>query len=329
MRCLSPIPAARTPHEVRLHPPSGFGEPLQIPCGGCLHCRLNDRLGWALRGRLEALDFEDNTFTTLTLNDEHLTHSVEVRHLQLFYKRLRKELGGYVNAKGIQKGGLHDKHGNPRKLRHLSCGEYGEENGRPHYHAILYGVRPEDDADLIDWCWGQGKTHNVRAENGAIHYVVGYQFKKMNEPEHAFHYGEWERLERETGEVTFGRTKNYWQNPPFRIMSKNPGIGGNARKYRESWRTHATMDGRTLRVPRFLHKAWFDGATDLEKEDREWEIHKRQLQKQQQKQKEEPHAQETDTHARYLKTMEAIEAEIKTKTIIAEAKIKRDRANRR
>jgi len=287
---------------------------------------MNDRLGWALRARLEALDYEDNTFATLTLNDEHLTHAVEVRHLQLFYKRLRKELGGYYTKKGTHKGGLHDKHGNPRKLRHISCGEYGEENGRPHYHAILYGVRPEEDAELIDWCWGMGLTHNVRAETGAIHYVVGYQMKKLNEPEHQYEIGYWERLNYETGEIEAGKKKNYLLNPPFRIMSKNPGIGGNARKYAHSWRTHAVMDGKTLRVPRFLHAAWKDQATEQEKEDREWEIHQR---KQKKEEENTAHAQETDTHARYLQTMEKIENEIKTKTLIAETKMKRSRANRR
>lgn len=45
------------------------------------------------------------------------------RDLQLFFKRLRKEIAEKYNHTGI---------------RFMACGEYGDEGSRPHYHAIIF-----------------------------------------------------------------------------------------------------------------------------------------------------------------------------------------------
>lgn len=99
----------------------GFEDlPVTLPCGQCIGCRLEHSRQWAIRCLHEASLHEHNCFLTLTFDDEHLpkSESLDVRDLQLFMKRLRKEYG-----KGI---------------RFYACGEYGEKYYRPHYHLCLF-----------------------------------------------------------------------------------------------------------------------------------------------------------------------------------------------
>lgn len=51
--------------------------------------------------------------------------------LQNFFKRLRKN------------------HNGNEKISYYACGEYGTKNWRPHYHAILFGVEP----DQVEQAW--------------------------------------------------------------------------------------------------------------------------------------------------------------------------------
>lgn len=103
------------------------GHQLQVPCGKCIGCRLERSRQWAIRCMHEASLYEDNCFITLTYNDDHLPSngSLDKTHFQKFLKRLRKSIY-------------------PQKLRYYHCGEYGDEGGRPHYHAIIFGWSPSD-----------------------------------------------------------------------------------------------------------------------------------------------------------------------------------------
>ncbi len=107
---------------------------VQIPCGKCIGCRLDASRHWANRCMMEASQYADNCFITLTYNDDHLPFSTSFdslgnerrtatlvkRDLQLFMKRLRKKFGSGI--------------------RFFACGEYGSETHthRPHYHLILF-----------------------------------------------------------------------------------------------------------------------------------------------------------------------------------------------
>jgi len=67
---------------------------------------------------------EDNCFITLTFDNEHIAkrknpESLDNKEFQRFMKRLRKKY--------------------PHKIRFFHCGEYGDQNKRPHYHALLFG----------------------------------------------------------------------------------------------------------------------------------------------------------------------------------------------
>lgn len=185
-----------------------------FPCGQCLPCLINKRRVWTNRLMLESLEHEESSFITLTYKDEMLPFTPDrpeptlcVRDAQLFLKRLRKGLTDYVrkNARRIT--------GNKRlsvpsyKFRYYLCGEYGTIGGRPHYHAILFGV-PPDAIKFVEKAWtidGEsiGKIDVQPINENNIQYVAGYVTKKMTR--------------RDDG-----------RKQEFSIMSRKPGIGSNA-----------------------------------------------------------------------------------------------------
>lgn len=234
MPCYHPIPAYRTEAgEIRLRKADdeyNVGKPLQLPCSSCIGCQKSKAQAWALRCHLEAARHKAVGFTTLTFNDDKLEVTLARRTYQLFVKRLRRSMPA-------------------RTLRHFGCGEYGEKNGRPHYHAILFGTY---DEQLVDKAWGLGHTKTVRATPATIAYVAGYTAKKIG-----WQFDVEERIDYSTGEV-------YTWQPPFIQMSRNPGIGAHARQWVNSWRREAIYNGKRQPVPRFLHEAWKAQATEEE-----------------------------------------------------------------
>lgn len=68
--------------------------PLALPCGSCVGCRLERARQWAMRCMDESSLYRDNSFITLTFNDQHLpaNRSLDLSIFQKFMKRLRKEV---------------------------------------------------------------------------------------------------------------------------------------------------------------------------------------------------------------------------------------------
>lgn len=176
---------------------------VQIPCGKCLSCKINHANDWATRCVIESKLYKNNSFITLTYNDEQLpkNQSVNVRDLQLFFKRLRKKL-------------------RETKIRYFACGEYGSKTLRPHYHIGLYNYKPKDNkifkfnkrkdiiytSNEIEKIWGKGfaTVGELTLESAA--YIARYTQKKIYEKHD-------EILEK------LGRKKE------FILTSRKPGIG--------------------------------------------------------------------------------------------------------
>lgn len=145
----------------------------QFNCGHCRSCRINYTSSWTLRLLYELDNWSEAQFITLTYNDSNLPKdlSLHPEDLQKFWKRLRKDLEG-------------------RKIKYYACGEYGDKNKRPHYHAIVFGLSPYSDTDrqLIAQNWNKcepwlfDKAHNGIGEvtRESIGYVTGYVQKKLN-----------------------------------------------------------------------------------------------------------------------------------------------------
>jgi hypothetical protein len=183
---------------------------LQVPCRRCMDCRLEYSRQWAVRCIHEAQLHDENCFITLTYDNSNLPDNGTLvkKDLQNFYKRLRKKLA-------------------PKKIRHYSCGEYGDESNRPHYHAVIFGhtftdgviARKSSTGDLyysdeLIKIWGKGLATygNVTFESAA--YVARYATKKINGDLAEEHY---KRVDPETGEIVR-------LDPEFATMSLKPGI---------------------------------------------------------------------------------------------------------
>lgn len=245
MPCYHPLPAWKSRNgEVSLGREPPDSQPLRLPCGSCLGCRTSEARAWALRCQLELQQHQAAVFTTLTYAENPTT--LWKPDVQLWLKRLRKRLG-------------------PTPVRFLATGEYGEQRGRPHYHAILFGISA-DYADTIDKAWKaknhaekrdtRGHTHTVPVTPAAIAYVAGYCQKKIG-------FRLTRQIDPETGELLY--------EPPFRLMSRKPGLGGFARQWTESWRSYAIHNGERIPVPRYLHDSWKQNATKQQLEDLEKE----------------------------------------------------------
>lgn len=184
---------------------------LSFPCNNCMGCRLERARQWAVRMMHESKLYDQNCYITLTYNDQALPqgYGLDLRHWQLFMKRLRKRV--------------------PQKLRFFACGEYGDENGRPHYHAIIFnhdfGDKKFHDrnkqgdpifiSEVLDDVWGMGNctTQDVTFKSAA--YVARYCTKKINGDRADEHYY---RLSPVDG--CFHAVR-----PEFAVMSRMPGIG--------------------------------------------------------------------------------------------------------
>ncbi len=169
-----------------------------VPCGQCVGCRLERSRQWAIRISQEASLYDKNCFITLTYMDRYCPSSLDFRHFQLFMKRLRKKYGNGI--------------------RFFHCGEYGDLNGRPHYHAALLNFDFPDkklyytnngfnyylSESLSDlWPYGIHLISDLTYDSAG--YIARYVLKKI------------------TGDAAVDAYKD--KKPPYVTMSRRPGIG--------------------------------------------------------------------------------------------------------
>lgn len=159
-----------------------------VPCGKCEPCVWSRRREWASRILQEAESHSFSFFGTFTLRDEHLTYTpdglatLNYGDWTRFRDRCRKTA---------------------LFRRQFAVAEYGDTTERPHFHAALFGCRPDDAAEL-DKAWGLGFTQFDSLCANRAHYLAGYVAKKLTRGDDA-------RLRGRQPEKTF--------------MSRNPGIG--------------------------------------------------------------------------------------------------------
>ena len=243
MTCFTPLSAWRQPDGSIGFKPGYSDSPkigsLSLPCGQCIGCRIDRSKQWATRCVHEAQMHKLNTFITLTYAPEHLPSppSLELADFQKFMKRFRKRVGG--------------------NIRFYHCGEYGDTNGRPHFHAIIFGYDFMDKkrwklvngnqyyvSDFLCslWPFGHAVIGDVTFQSAA--YVARYILKKINGDQAEEHYT---RIDPLTGEV-------YSAKPEYTTMSRRPGIG---HTWFEKFQTDAfpndfiVLQGKKLKVPKY------------------------------------------------------------------------------
>lgn len=206
---------------------SETGNPIKIPCGKCVGCRLEQSRQWAVRCMHEKRLHNAAAFLTLTYNDKNLpaNNSLVKEDLTNFMKRLRHETG--------------------TGLRFFACGEYGEKTSRPHYHVLLLNYNFPDLAVATSgptysmyksatlsklWTAGHHVIGDVTFESAA--YVARYCVKKNQN----------------------GKTVSDGRVPEYLVMSRRPGLGaGYFDKYKSELISHDTIivNGVAAALPRF------------------------------------------------------------------------------
>ncbi len=199
---------------------------MKVACGQCIGCRIGRRKEWAARIMHEASQYDTNSFLTLTYREEsdctkkqrnhgyHLpvSKSLVKKHHQDFMKRLRQQFKN-------------------RRIRYYQCGEYGDENDRPHYHSCLFNLSFDDEQlysenhgntlytsqTLQDlWRYGFATIGNLTFESAS--YVAGYILSKITGTRADDHYLR-----------TTDEGRDYWLQPEYATMStgttKGDGIG--------------------------------------------------------------------------------------------------------
>ena len=71
-------------------------EPIELPCRKCIGCKLDKANDWATRSIIEAKNWKNNCFVTLTYDEEHIPKHrlLQKSDVQKFWKRLRKQEQG-------------------------------------------------------------------------------------------------------------------------------------------------------------------------------------------------------------------------------------------
>lgn len=177
-------------------------------CGRCYFCRIKRAKEWTHRIILETMLHEENSFVTLTYNDEHLPEggTLDKRQLQLFFKRLRKAIA-------------------PKKIRYFAVGEYGGRFGRPHYHIALFGYPAcyQPGVSRRESCVCPTCSRIARAWTDAKGVSLGFISVGTLEPASAAYVAKYATKSMEEGDkdvkVDAGRTL------PFSCQSLKPGIG--------------------------------------------------------------------------------------------------------
>lgn len=229
---------------------------LSLPCGRCIGCRLERSRQWAVRMMHEASLYDANCVVTLTYDDEHLPADGSLDRLAVpsFIRRMRR-VG--------------------ERVRYFQCGEYGDANGRPHYHGCLFGV---DFADKVVsepsksgasqwvspslerfWPFGRCTVGTLSFESAA--YVARYVCKKVTGQRAVKHY---ERVDACSGEV-------YQIEPEYATMSRRPGIGAGwfekfgAEVYPSD---EVIVRGRACKPPRYYDERLSEGELVAVKSER-------------------------------------------------------------
>ena len=137
----------------------------------CVGCQETYSRAWAIRCWHESLLHDDNCFITLTYDQDHCPDQLVHKDFQDFMKRFR-----HLSATPIQ---------------YYMCGEYGEKNFRPHFHALIFGYQFLDKrffkeqngnkqyvSESLEKLWDKGFSAIGELTFASAAYVARYVQKK-------------------------------------------------------------------------------------------------------------------------------------------------------
>lgn len=178
------------------------------PCGQCLACRINDTRAWFVRTFFECkkMDRPFQYFLTLTYNDESLPNDGLCS---------KKEAKSFINTFNTYY---------MLRLRYFFTSDYGNLNGRPHYHAIFLSTK-KITTKMVERIWRKGYVKLKPLTKKNMKYTLRYTVKKQ----------------------PFDGSLDGW----FRLISK--GWGLNAKDYYPN-DGYYIIDGKKYAVPMYIER---------------------------------------------------------------------------
>lgn len=150
-------------------PKKWSSDKVPVPCGRCPPCKLRKVNGWVFRMLEESKISTSSHFVTLTYDtrtvplSENGFMTLRKSDFQKYMKRLRKLCPDAI-------------------LKYYAVGEYGTNNNRPHYHAIVFNV---PDITFYHQAWGLGQIHIGTVTGESIAYTMKYIDKQKGKKLHA------------------------------------------------------------------------------------------------------------------------------------------------
>lgn len=241
-------------HPIRIPDPNNKGNFIYVRCGNCTACRIEYQTAWKIRAELEMRNHDSNLWVALTYDPVHLSlqnleyeqdkdfshlgrvgvyDSLEKQELDLFWKRFRKAIS-------------------PLKIRYMQCGEYGGKFGRPHYHAIIFGM---DRHHPIF-----SNFHYVKSRKGFVGYIPQWPHGEFWISENPATIENAEYLAKYIHKKHKGKqAKEYYEDlnikPEFFSVSNRPGIGAvKIDEFSKYYQFHPYYEtkGKKLSLPRYV-----------------------------------------------------------------------------
>lgn len=139
-----------------------------VPCGKCPECLHRRSEAWAFRLYQEMKISSSAKFITLTYDENNVPYIVD---------KETGELTRTLNKSDFQKFMKKFRKLNFNKLKYYTCGEYGDQTDRPHYHSVLFNMDTRAEKKLQEtWKKGQIKVDPVNMAR--IRYVTKYITKR-------------------------------------------------------------------------------------------------------------------------------------------------------
>lgn len=173
--------------------------PLQVPCGWCVNCRRDKQNFYIDRANYEYSKRITGAFVTFTYDTPHLIEhcgvtdgfgklifdvgddgqrtprtSLNYKDFTRFIDRIRHYIVDHEEIQGVLC---------QPDFSYLYCGEYGElgsehnNNGRPHFHCLFFGLDFAFCKKIIFESWKYGFIDVLPILDGGIRYVTGYMDK--------------------------------------------------------------------------------------------------------------------------------------------------------
>lgn len=191
MPCYTPLKGYKDPNTGGLtFNKTGTVQTLEVACSQCLGCRIDHRTMWAIRIVHESylhLDDHGNSWLTLTYRDPSDATDEQYKNghfIPADYSLRPSDVSKFIRALR--------KRNPDHKIRYFYCGEYGDENHRPHYHVCLFNHQFKDQQLFKDdegvhtytsptleklWPYGFSTVAELNFETAS--YTAGYCFKKI------------------------------------------------------------------------------------------------------------------------------------------------------